>query len=152
LEWQTVTDADAPVYFDRWAHPSPVLDRLGSFWQHRQDPLLIGFHVDEYKRNARGFLHAGVVATIADVAIGHALAGGTDPPTLLVTVNLSCDYLGTAAADSWVEGRITPIRVGRRMATGSCTFTAGPHIVATARGLFLPVEGCRELRLNAAGG
>jgi hypothetical protein len=30
-----MTDAVAPAGFDRWPHPSPVLERLGSFWQHR---------------------------------------------------------------------------------------------------------------------
>jgi len=133
-----MTDAAVPSGFDRWPHPSPVLERLGSFWQHRDDPLLIGFPVDEDKCNARGFLHAGVVAAFADVAIGHALARSADPPVSLVTVNLNCDYLGVAERGTWVEGRIRPVRLGRRMGTGDCTFTADGRLVAVARGLFMP--------------
>lgn len=124
--------------FEPWPYPSPVLEQLGSFWLHRHDPLRIGFFVDDYKLNGRGFLHAGVIATIADVVIGHTLAATTEPPMALVTVNLTCDYVGTAAAGEWVDGHIAPIRVGRRLATGTAMFTAENRTIATARGLYLP--------------
>nr|MDT0667484.1 PaaI family thioesterase [Micromonospora sp. DSM 115978] len=124
--------------FEPWPRPSPVLDRLGPFWRHRDDPLLVGFTVDDNKLNARGLLHGGVLAAFADAAVGHALAASTDPPTPLVTVNLNCDYTGTAKLGDWVEGIVTPSRVGRRMAVGTVVFTTGSRTVATVRGLFLP--------------
>lgn len=135
-----MSDVAAPVDFEPWPYPSPVLDMLGPFWVHRQDPLRVGFHVDDNKLNARGFLHAGVIATIADVVIGYTLAATTDPPTPLVTVNLSCDYIGSADAGAWVNGQVAPMRVGRRLATGTAVFTAGNRTIANVRGLYLPAN------------
>jgi acyl-coenzyme A thioesterase PaaI-like protein len=83
-----------PEDFVPWDHPSPVLDALGGFLRHGADPLRIGFVVGGSKVNARGLLHAGVLATIADVSIGHALAASTEPRTPLLTVSLTCDYTG----------------------------------------------------------
>jgi acyl-coenzyme A thioesterase 13 len=131
---------EIPTEFEPWAHPSPVLDRLGPFWQHRNDPARVGLLVDEQKVNARGFLHAGVVATFADVAIGHGLAASTQPPARLVTVSLHCDYTGSADLGAWVEGWLRLDRVGRRLATGGATFVCAGRTIATARGLYLPVD------------
>jgi len=123
--------------FVAWDRSSPFLDAIGGFWRHVNDPLRIGFTVDGAKVNGRGFLHAGTIAAIADVAIGHTLAEMTDPPSRLVTVNLSCDLLGAAQAGDWVDVHVTPTRVGRRLAAGTATFrTSRP--IAMVTGLFMP--------------
>jgi len=93
--------------------------------------------VDSRKVNARGFLHAGAIAAIADVAIGHALAATSNPPTRLVTVNLACDLLSSASLGDWVTGIITPIRTGRRVAAGTATLRA-ERVLATVTALFVP--------------
>lgn len=125
-----------PPGFVPWPHPSPLLDAIGGFWQADDDPLRAGFVVDGPKCNARGFLHAGVVAAIADVTIGHALAASTEPPSRYVTVNLSCDLLGTAQLGEWVEVEVTPTRAGRRLAAGAATLRTG-RVVATVTALFM---------------
>jgi acyl-coenzyme A thioesterase PaaI-like protein len=123
--------------FVDWDRSSPFLDAIGGFRRHPTDPLLIGFTVDGPKVNGRGFLHAGAIAAIADVAIGHTLAEMTDPPARLVTVNLSCDLLGSAQVGDWVNVHLTPTRVGRRLAAGTATFrTSRPIAIVT--GLFMP--------------
>jgi acyl-coenzyme A thioesterase PaaI-like protein len=123
--------------FVPWSHPSPVLTAMGSFEQDPDDPLRIGFLVGANKVNARGFLHAGAVAAIADAAIGHALASGIEPPRGLVTINLCCDLLGTAHLGDWVDGTVTPTRNGRRLEAGSVLFTTDRPI-ATVTALFVP--------------
>lgn len=120
-----------------WPHPSPLLDAIGGFLRSADDPLRAGFVVDQPKCNARGFLHAGAIAAIADVAIGHALAASTDPPSRFVTVNLSCDLLGTAQLGEWVDVVVTPTRVGRRLAAGTATLSTA-RVVATVSALFVP--------------
>jgi uncharacterized protein (TIGR00369 family) len=134
-----VPSTAVPDDFVPWDHPSPVLDALGGFLRHGADPLRIGFVVEGSKVNARGLLHAGVLATIADVAIGHALAASTDPRTPLVTVSLTCDYTGSVSIGDWVGATIEPGRVGRRLAAGGAVFTSDGRTVCTCRGLFLPV-------------
>jgi acyl-coenzyme A thioesterase PaaI-like protein len=120
-----------------WPHPSPLLDALGGFEHDPEDRLRIGFLVDTNKVNARGFLHAGAIAAIADAAIGHSLASGSDRPQGLVTINLSCDLLGTANLGDWVDGTVHPTRNGRRLAAGSILFTTDRPI-ATVTALFVP--------------
>lgn len=124
------------TYID-WPYPSPLLTAIGGFRRHPDDSHRIGFTVDDLKVNARGFLHAGTIAAIADAAIGHALAATTDPPIRLVTVNLSCDILGTASLGQWVDATITPTRLGRRLAAGGATLTTD-RTIANVTALFVP--------------
>ncbi|MEU5881803.1 PaaI family thioesterase [Spirillospora sp. NPDC047279] len=126
--------------FVAWHRPSPLLDALGGFMRDPDDPLRAGFVVEGAKTNARGFLHAGTIATIADVVIGHALAVQSDPPVPLVTVNLSCDLVGAARSGEWVDVTVTPTRVGRRLASGTATF-ATERVVAKVTALFMPATG-----------
>jgi uncharacterized protein (TIGR00369 family) len=114
-----------------------LLTAIGGFEQDPDDPLRIGFVVDANKVNSRGFLHAGAIAAIADAAIGHALAACSEPPARLVTINLSCDLLGTAHLDDWVEGTITPTHAGKRLAAGRIMLTTDRPI-ATVTALFVP--------------
>ncbi|MFB4302769.1 PaaI family thioesterase [Actinomadura sp. NTSP31] len=128
----------APAGFVPYDRPSPLITAIGGFARHAADPLRAGFAVDGPKTNARGLLHGGVIAAVGDVAIGHALAVRTDPPTPLITVNLSCDLVGTAREGDWVDIAVTPTRVGRRLAAGTAAFTANGRVIATVTALFMP--------------
>lgn len=119
-----------------WPHPSPLLDAIGGFEARAGDAAAFGFTVDEHKVNRRGMLHAGAIAAIADVAIGHALAASSGSTGAFVTVNLSCDLVGAAALGERVEGVVTPTRVGRRLAAGTATFRTD-RTIATVSALFL---------------
>jgi acyl-coenzyme A thioesterase 13 len=47
---------------------SPVLDLIGPFYCRGEGPdLVIGLRVDEKHCNARGTVHGGILATLADV-------------------------------------------------------------------------------------
>lgn len=132
----------APEDWVPWPHPSPLLDALGGFLRHPDDACRVGFVADGPKLNARGFLHAGAIAAVADVAIGHALADLAEPPSSAVTVNLACDLLGPAREGEWVEALVTPAKVGRRLRSGSATLRTAsdrPRLVATVTALFVPI-------------
>ena len=129
--------SDRPENFVPWDRPSPLLSGIGGFLRDPDDPLRAGFLVEGAKMNARGLLHGGVIATIGDVTIGHALAVRTDPPTPLVTVNISCDLLGTAREGEWVDIAVSPTRMGRRLASGTATFSTS-RVIATVTALFMP--------------
>lgn len=67
--------------------------------------------------NSRGGLHGGVIATLADNAMGLTLSlspGGT--PKGFVTTSLSVDYLDAAKAGQWVV--IAPRLIKRGKASG----------------------------------
>jgi acyl-coenzyme A thioesterase 13 len=135
-----VSTTTVPAGWVPWDRPSPLLDALGGFLVDPDDPHRAGFVVEGPKVNARGGLHAGTIATVADVVIGHAVARRADPPAPLVTVHLACDLLGAAGPGDWVDVEVTSTRLGRRLGAGSAVLTTGDREVARASALFLPVR------------
>lgn len=122
-----------------WDRPSPLLDALGGFLRHPTDPLRYGFTVDDPKTNARGRLHAGAIAAVGDVVIGHQVARlGPGEPTPLVTVNLACDLVGSAGSGDWVDVVVSPTRRGRRLGAGTAAFRVGDRPIAHVTALFVP--------------
>lgn len=127
-----------PAHWVPWDRPSPLLDAIGGFRRDPDDPCRAGFVVEGPKVNARGALHAGAIAAVADVVIGHAVARRADPPVSLVTVNLACDLLGAATLGDWVEVEVTSTRLGRRLGAGTATFTTADRLLAHTSALLLP--------------
>lgn len=132
----------APPGWVPWDRPSPLLDALDGFLVDPADPGRAGFVVEGPKVNARGALHAGAVAAVADVVIGHTVARLADPPAPLVTVNLSCDLLGAAHVGDWIDVEVASTRLGRRLGAGTAVFRTGTgsgvREVARVSALFLP--------------
>ena len=79
--------------------------------------------VQEKHTNARGTLHGGVLASIADIALGYGLATSTKPPTSMVTANLSVDFAGSAQIGDWVETSLDIQKIGSRMAFANVYFS-----------------------------
>lgn len=130
-------DQQLPDGFGPWQHRSPVLDALGPFARRDDDTLCCGFVVTPNKLNGRGFLHAGVISTFADVAIGHALASAS-AGTRYVTVALSCEFLGTATGGDWIDAEVTTHKTAGRVVSGSILMSRGSKVIATAHALFVP--------------
>lgn len=124
--------------FVPWPYPSPLLDAIDSVMTHPHDPLLAGFEVTDHKLNGRGFLHAGAIATVADVVIGHALARLAGSGARFVTVDLQCHLLGVARHRDWIDIDVAPTKFGGRLAAGSARFTCTDRVIATASALFVP--------------
>lgn len=81
----------------------------------------IGFRIGPAHCNGRGFLHGGVIAAIADNAMGTTYglglrAKGPDALGSIVTVSLNVDYVATAANGAWFEVQPRLVKAGR--ATG----------------------------------
>jgi acyl-coenzyme A thioesterase PaaI-like protein len=121
-----------------WTRSSPLLDALGGFLVDPTDPRRARFRVEGPKVNGRGGLHAGAIAAIADVVIGHAVARTAAVPAPLVTVNLSCDLLGAAGPGDWVDVEVTSTRLGRRLGAGGALFRTTAREVARVSALFVP--------------
>ncbi|MEI6485275.1 MAG: PaaI family thioesterase [Sphingomonadales bacterium] len=80
-----VTDAWAPIY----ASITPAA-------------FILGLRIAAAHCNSRGLLHGGVIAALADNAMGLSLATRCDPPASPVTTSLSVDYFGKAAIGAWL--------------------------------------------------
>src|ERR1044072_3939912 len=102
----------APIF-----RTSPFLETIGPLYSAGSGAqLVVGLRVQEKHTNARGTLHGGVLASIADIALGYGLATSTHPPTTLVTASLSVDFAGSAQAGDWIETVLDIHKVGSRMA------------------------------------
>lgn len=74
----------------RWAKSERVLADL--VLRHAADSQCFRgsrLRVEAKQRNARGTVHGGIFATLADVALGYTLPTASTPPANLVTANLT---------------------------------------------------------------
>jgi len=127
-----------PEGFNPLFRTSPVLDLIGPIYcRGKGEDLVLGLRVEHKHCNARGTIHGGILAALADVALGYAMAFATDPPTALVTANLSLDFAGTAKVGDWLEATVDVQKVGTRLAFGNCFIAVDKERVVRASAVFL---------------
>ena len=123
---------------------SPVSELVGPIYCRGEGAdLVLGLRVESKHCNARGSVHGGILATLADTALGYAMAFSTEPPTSLVTANLTLDFAGTAGIGDWLEARVDVQKAGRRLAFANCYLLNGEHRIVRASAVFL-VAGVLE--------
>ena len=98
---------------------------------------MLGLRVERKYCNARGTVHGGVLATLADVALGYTMAYASEPPAALITANLTLDFAGTARIDDWLERRVDIQRQGSRLSFANAYITAGGERIVRASPVFL---------------
>jgi uncharacterized protein (TIGR00369 family) len=136
--------SDIPPGFTPLFRTSPFLDTIGPLYSHGTGAdLVIGLRIADKHANARGQAHGGVFATLADIALGYALATSTEPPTSMVTANLSLDYAGGARIGDWVEVRVDIQKNGSRMAFANAYIWNQQQRIVRASAVFL-VLGQKE--------
>ena len=117
---------------------SPVLDLIGPLYCRGEGPdLVIGLRVEEKHCNARGTVHGGILATLADVALGYAMAFSSNPPASLVTANLTLDFAGTAKIGDWLETYVNIQKQGSRLSFANCYIMLGEERIVRASAVFL---------------
>jgi uncharacterized protein (TIGR00369 family) len=83
-------------------------------------------------RNSAGVVHGGVAATLADAAIGIALASHFDGRRPCTTTDLKINYL-SAVAQGKIIARSHLLRVGKKLCVGRVDITDGQgKLVAVA--------------------
>jgi acyl-coenzyme A thioesterase PaaI-like protein len=112
----TVPEGFAPHFrksglTDPW---EPIYSRRGA------GNVAIGLRAGAAHANSRGFVHGGLIAALADNAMGlscgEALRAQTGQANYsLVTVSLAMDFIGTAKIGQWLEIRPTVLRAGSRI-------------------------------------
>jgi len=133
-----MTSADVPpVGFEPYAEPSRFLDQIGPVMQRRTETAVIfAVRVADYHCNRRGIAHGGLIATLADVALGKSGEWFSRPPVSLLTASLTVDFYSAARLGDWVEASTDVSRVGRRVAFGNCYVRVGEKLIARASGVF----------------
>ncbi|WP_308584942.1 PaaI family thioesterase [uncultured Pseudomonas sp.] len=116
---------------------SPLLDLLGpAYCRGEGVQLEIGLRADNRHANGRGTLHGGVLATLADVGMGYAMAFSSAPPLPLITASMTMDYLGAAQMGEWIVVRLEHHKRGRQMAFATAALQVEDKVVARASAVF----------------
>jgi acyl-coenzyme A thioesterase PaaI-like protein len=121
---------------------SPVTDPWEPLYSRRNERSVdIGLVIGAAHCNARGFVHGGVLASLADNAMGLSwgqarVAAAPDAAGGIVTVSLTIDFIASAQTGQWLQ--ITPRVLRERGATGfvDALLTADDRLIARASAVF----------------
>jgi acyl-coenzyme A thioesterase PaaI-like protein len=103
--------------------------------------FVLGFRAGPVHANRYGVVHGGMLATLADVAIGANLArtGGDDGVETTLTLNLSLDYLEAARIGDWIEAHVVLTKARGRVRYGQCDVRCGDrHLVRASAVFYVP--------------
>jgi uncharacterized protein (TIGR00369 family) len=106
--------------------------------------LVLGLRAEEKHCNMRGTVHGGIIATLADIALGYTLAFSSKPPLGAVTANLSLDFAGTAQKGDWLETRVDVQKKGNRLAFANCYISVGESRIVRASAVFVVTGELKE--------
>jgi uncharacterized protein (TIGR00369 family) len=135
--------AEPPAGFSPHFRKSPVTDPWEPLFSRVRDDgaVEIGFHVGPAHSNSRGMLHGGVIAALADNAMGLSCASAAGAGAKgLVTISLGVDYAGAGKAGQWVQIEPRVIRAGRTLAFVDALVTADGAPIARASATFRVME------------
>jgi uncharacterized protein (TIGR00369 family) len=144
-------DGVPPDGFARHSRSSPFLDLIGPLYSRGEGAgLRLALRVDRRHTNGSGSVHGGILATLADLALGYAMATTQDPPLLLTTASLTIDFAGTAIPGDLLTTAVDIQRIGTRMAFANCYLLVGERRIARASGVY--ATGRAAPRDRPAGG
>ena len=130
--------SDAPEGFVVMPRLSPFNEMVGPLYERRRagEELSIGLRIEKKHTNSLGICHGGVLATLADVALGYAMHSKLETKASYVTAHLAVDYAGAARIGDWVESHVEVQRVGARLAFANCYLLAGERQIVRASAIF----------------
>ena len=143
-----MTSATLPAGFAPYAFSGEsYFQTLGELCSKPQEGglLVLGLRLQQRHCNRLGIPHGGMLATLADGALGINLHLARQPGPTMVTVNLSLDYLAAAKVGDWLEAHVTPRKLGRQLAFGDCVLQVGERQVLRATGIFATVARARRM-------
>ena len=136
-----MTETAMPEGFSRHFRRSPLTDPWEPLFSRRAHGVVaLGFTAAEAHANSRRFVHGGMIAALADAAMGLSCGEALEAPASLLTVSLTLDYLGSAQLGQWVE--ITPKlnRLGSTLCFAEASVTADGAPCAKAHATFRVVQ------------
>jgi acyl-coenzyme A thioesterase PaaI-like protein len=130
-----------PPEFQPHVRKSPLTDPWEPLYARKLgDRTVLGLEVGQPHTNSRGFLHGGLIAALADNAMGLScgvvLTRDGVPSNGLVTISLGVDYVGKADLGQWLAFDTTFVRPGRTICFAESEITADGAPVARARATF----------------
>jgi uncharacterized protein (TIGR00369 family) len=134
-----MTVTDIPAGFEPHFRSSPVTDAWAPLYAKRLEKAVhLGLRLAKAHTNGRGLIHGGLIAALADNAMGYscAQATGWDTSKSLVTISLAVDFVGTAEIGQWLAIEPEVIRTGSTICFAQSLIKADNVVIARANGTF----------------
>ena len=127
---------------------SPFTDPWEPLYSQRTDrAVILGLRLAKPHTNSRGLIHGGLIAALADNAMGYSCAqvmsGVMGGPSSLVTISLAVDFIGTAQIGQWLAVESEVIRTGHTICFAQSLIKADEAVIARANATFrvVPKKG-----------
>ncbi|QKV55419.1 PaaI family thioesterase [Comamonas antarctica] len=124
--------------------PSPALSPFMALWGQvylridSPQSRVLGLWVQEQHLNHQEAMHGGMVASLADNAMGSLSAHASGGP--IATVHLSVDYLARVPQGRWLEVHSRLDKLGGKMLFTSCEGRIDAELVFKASAVFAPIR------------
>ena len=130
-------NTDIPEGFEPHFRKSPFTDPWEPLYSKKSEKSVsMGLRLARAHTNARGLIHGGLIASLADNAMGYSCAQATDWKTSFVTVSLSVDYVGSAGIGQWLAVDCEVIRTGSTLCFAQSMIKADDAVIARASATF----------------
>jgi uncharacterized protein (TIGR00369 family) len=128
---------DVPAGFEPHFRQSPFTDPWGPLYSKKTERAVnMGLRLAKAHTNARGLIHGGLIASLADNSMGYSCAQATGWTTSFVTVSLSVDYVGSAKVGQWLAVECEVIRTGTTLCFAQCLIKADDAVIARGSATF----------------
>jgi uncharacterized protein (TIGR00369 family) len=126
-----------PEGFEPHFRKSPFTEPWEPLYSKRTDrSVIIGLRLAKPHTNGRGLIHGGLIASLADNAMGYSCAQATDWTTSFVTISLAVDYVGSAQIGQWLAVESDVIKTGSTICFVQSLIKADDAVIARASGTF----------------
>ena len=133
----SIVTSDIPAGFEPHFRKSPLTDPWEPLFSRRTDKAVhIGLRLAKPHTNSRGLIHGGLIAAMADNAMGYSCAQALDGQRSLVTVSLAVDFIGTAKIGQWLSIETEVIRTGSTICFAQGLIKADDIVIARANATF----------------
>jgi uncharacterized protein (TIGR00369 family) len=132
-----MTASDIPAGFEPHFRKSPFTDPWEPLYSKRTDKaVIVGLRLAKPHTNARGLIHGGLIASLADNAMGYSCGQVLGGKFSLLTVSLAVDFVGSAQIGQWLAVEPEVIRTGSTICFAQSLIKADDAVIARANGTF----------------
>jgi acyl-coenzyme A thioesterase PaaI-like protein len=132
-----------PAGFEPHFRKSPVTAPWEPLYSRRNERSIdIGLTIGASHCNSRGFVHGGVIAALADNAMGlswhqaRAAGNAAQLPSGAVTVSLSIDFIASGQSGQWLQIAPRVLRESGMTGFVDALVTADDRLIARASAVF----------------
>jgi uncharacterized protein (TIGR00369 family) len=132
-----MTMVTIPAGFEPHFRKSPFTDPWEPLYSKKTErAVILGLRLATPHTNARGLIHGGLIAALADNAMGYSCAQATGWTSSFVTISLAVDYVGGAELGQWLAVDSDVIKTGSTICFAQSLIRADDVVIARASGSF----------------